>query len=150
MIGVVFFVSISSALSLETVEGGSFVLCSGICDYHLPFAVSAILIVIQKRASRIAWGFTAFGFALLFLALLYISLIRDNLIQVLPVSSRQSQDFNAVANPSEYGIDESYLWKCSMFTPGSLAEACAIAPYNFNMELSECHKFIPPSTESGG
>ena len=34
MIGVVFFVSISSALSLETVEGGSFVTCSGICDYH--------------------------------------------------------------------------------------------------------------------
>ena len=55
--------------------------------------------------------------------------------------------FQCAANPSEYGINESYLWKCSMFTPGSLAEASAIAPYNFNMELSECHKFIPPSTE---
>ena len=148
MIGVVFFVSISSALSLETVEGGSFVLVLVSVTIILPFAVSAILIIIQKRASRIAWGFTAFGFALLFLALLYISLIEfdTGFTRLEPTIT----GFQCAANPSEYGINESYLWKCSMFTPGSLAEACAIAPYNFNMELSECHKFIPPSTESGG
>ena len=114
----------------------------------LPFAVSAILIIIQKRASRIAWGFTAFGFALLFLALLYISLIEfdTGFTRLEPTIT----GFQCAANPSEYGINESYLWKCSMFTPGSLAEACAIAPYNFNMELSECHKFIPPQLNREG
>ena len=45
---------------------------------------------------------------------------------------------------STFGINETDIWRCSMFSENSLAEQCAKNPSQFNKSLSECHEFIPP------
>ena len=52
-------------------------------------------------------------------------------------------------NPEQYGVNQTALWKCSMYSEGSLAEQCANDLSRFYLkQTSECSHFIPPTIDS--
>jgi hypothetical protein len=54
----------------------------------------------------------------------------------------ENVELRCAASPETFNVTAE-PWKCSMFTPGSLAEQCARNPENFDVE---CSQFIPPSS----
>jgi hypothetical protein len=114
----------------------------------LPFVISAILVlsghkllgkerVIRWAKSGTKWGFIIF---VLYLANLLAFSI-GGAVETLE-NLEENVELRCAASPETFNVTAE-PWKCSMFTPGSLAEQCARNPENFDVE---CSQFIPPSS----
>jgi hypothetical protein len=153
LLGILFFLTLSgSGQWLGRFEGAFLTLFAA-----YPFATSAAMIMISNYvrlegphinpiqrsmlAPQMSGLITAFGLVLLVVILAYIYSGVD----------RADSALECAESPKKFGINITHPWACSMFAKGSLAEQCANDPSRFHMNsTSQCSKFIPPLTASGG
>lgn len=156
IVGVLFFLTLVSFIPSATIEENTAVFGVVTPAIAVPFAVSAILIVyprnVKKDFFRVKFRWeeltdispTSLFYAkvLTVAGFVYLAVI---LIALMVVSNLipPSEQLNCGNNPVLYNV--SHLWECSKFTGGSLAERCAREPERYNMSISGCSRFIPPS-----
>lgn len=88
---------------------------------------------------RRAESFTIIGFAYLLFALLTLYIVAN-----ANINTKSTEEKCAEA-PSQFGVNKTHLWHCSMFSEGSLANKCVMNPHRFGLNTSDCSKFITPS-----
>jgi hypothetical protein len=145
--GVLFFLTLASIVILpQTI--GRFFLGTYTFSINIPFIVSAVIIILKPTHFRKAKMLTVVGFLFLLVNLIggltYFSLTLPSPGAIIK-SVFTSIEKECAKNPGGYGVDVNHPWKCSMFSPGSLAEQCAIDEWK---NPSECSKFIPPSNST--
>jgi hypothetical protein len=167
IVGVLFFLTLTTFLGSEERQARSLAVSLTIIAV-LPFSASAMLLLwtfstlrlevtsfflgkkgprlLEKkdykkivRYSRNAVDITLTGFGYLLVVLIVVWLQTDFGHNI------QTAEQDCGVDPERFGINESDIWQCSMFTKNSLAERCTINPSQFDKSLSECHEFIPPS-----
>lgn len=164
IVGVLIFLTLTSfADSTSEVEGSAYLIFFTILIV-IPFGLSATMIVSSntsrlrfakfnneslhttkeesygklERRLRVAGYFTIFGFLYIMLVLiLFFADAIDDLIT-------RSTAGRCAEQHTSYGVNESYLWRCSLFSEGSLAEECTKSPQRYGMDMAECTKLIPP------
>jgi hypothetical protein len=168
IVGVLFFLTLTSLVEtgLEGEMGAKLGIVILTATVVVPFSISAITSLqinanlrfdllsqredesfhrmIGKRYQDKPVRFAISGFGYLITVLFFIALspfLPSH--QLIPILSNPAQQCGV--EPERFGINETDIWQCSMFSENSLAGQCVIKPSRFNMSLSECHEFIAPS-----
>ena len=144
IVGVLFFLTLTSFIGTTGAQGKYYI---GIITAAIagPFAGSGILLLFKPdKYLRIAQTLTAGGFLYLLVGLAFVIMLGVN---ILPTSGGffVSQEEQCAKDPEPFNV--THRWQCSEFSPGSLAEQCAINSERFNMKKSECSGFIAPSND---
>jgi hypothetical protein len=117
-----------------------------------PFVWSAVLILSPVLSDKEAKNATLAGFFsfAIFLGLLVASPFFQSFIYItsdlkMEYSPFADLRYECAKDPERFNLTAE-PWKCSNFIGGSLVERCARIPETFNASLSDCSKFITPSS----
>jgi hypothetical protein len=80
------------------------------------------------------------------LAFLISAVILLSIVLSVDINSKPTIQ-QCAENPTQFGVNKTILWRCSMFSNGGLAERCIKDPSHFGRNLTECSKLIPPSVD---
>ncbi len=93
--------------------------------------------------------FTVGGFLYMVVAIIFTFIIAFHIppiydiLSKFPPTAEPSTAERCGEHPKDFGVDTTHLWKCSMFTEGSLAARCTTDYQRFNMSKTQCSKFVP-------
>jgi hypothetical protein len=153
-VGVLFVLTLSSFIS-EVPERESRILL-GIVTFFIifPFIGSSTAILfhrtdyLDERSRKVRFNdakkLTGFGFIFFGLYIAAIIVV-PGLLGVIggePFLAPTQQE-QCVMSPEKFNVSAD-PWKCSMFSPGSLAEQCAKNPEYYKVTRLDCAELIPP------
>jgi hypothetical protein len=132
-------------LNMSTVGSLTEGLVGGISTFMIPFvtgiiilfsASSGLVIIGRKNAYRYAKFLSIGGFG--YIIIILFALVHNEVHpQLIPISTPAEE---CAVNPKSYNV--THASDCSKFTPGSLAQDCALHPEKFYVTLKQCSKFI--------
>jgi low temperature requirement protein LtrA len=167
IVGVLFFLTLTSFVEFGSEEVGRVIVRILTTIIVVPFGVSAVMLVIidirplsetfskileTKRDIAISeWEYkwkmrmlkwarksSVVGFAYLITVVLFF------LYFAIAATYEESVAEECGRDPARFGVNQTHLWQCSMFSEGSLSEQCAKDPQRFHVNKTECSKFVPP------
>lgn len=134
IVGVLFFLTLTSFVGAHQAYGK---VTLGLITLTIiaPFVLSA-LTIFRSNDPKKAQRLTATG--LVYLPAILTVIILSPVVPDLSDGDYSIEDVDqqCARNPEAFNVTHS--WKCSEFSPGSLAEECARNPSGFNVSIKGC------------